>query len=151
MKINILCGGQALRIALGITMLALLLASSASAVDVNACTTISSRGEYVLKTDLSSSSTCITITSNNVFFDGASHTISGGDKGNYGTYGINVSSGTTNVTVKNLTVTNWYLGIYYLNVRNGNVLNNKASNNTYGIYLHSSNNNTLITNTANHN
>jgi hypothetical protein len=57
MILNNVFRGHALRIALGITMLVLLLAGGAGAVDVTACTTISLQGEYVLKTDLSSSST----------------------------------------------------------------------------------------------
>jgi len=49
MILNNVSRGHALRMALGLITIALFLASSASAVDVNACTTISMPEEYVLQ------------------------------------------------------------------------------------------------------
>ena len=144
--------GHALRIAFGLTMLVLLLAGGAGAeTPISACTTISSPGEYVLTANIieMSLSSCINITSNDVIFDGAGHTIDGKATTNtYGVYVYNSSTALTNVTVKNLFVKIWFYGIYYGNAGNGRVINNTASGNSHGIELQSSNNNTLTYNTA---
>jgi parallel beta-helix repeat protein len=55
-----------------------------------------------------------------------------------------------NVTVKNLTITDWENGIAFNNVVYGNVTNIIASLNSHiGVYLESSNGNTLTDNIAN--
>ena len=83
------CGGHALSIAVGITMLILLLAGRGAAMPISSCTTISSTGEYVLDQNISNSGTssCINITSSDVIFDGAGYTIDGIETANsYGMY-----------------------------------------------------------------
>jgi parallel beta-helix repeat protein len=150
MKSNYNNKGHLPRIAVGTTILALLLLAggAGAATEINSCTTISGPGEYVLTADLASSVTCINITSSNVVFDGAGHTISGG--GDSWTYGIYVSNSTilTDVNVKNVKVTDWKTGIYYNNIQGGNISNNTAASNwNAGIDLISSNNCTLVDNT----
>jgi len=132
------------------------LGGSVSAVTaVSSCTTITSSGVYVLNKSISSSSTCITIKSSDVIFDGAGYSITGpgsSDSGNYGIYVYNKSTTFTNVTVKHVTVMDWYYGIYYKRVENGRIEDNIASNNYRGIYLYSySKYNTLTGNTASSN
>jgi len=120
-----------------------------------ACGVISSPGEYVLTADLTNSTTCITINSSDVIFDGAGHSITGiGPAPNFGSgaFGIyvhNISTTLTNITVKNLVVTNWDYGIYYSITSNGSIINNTViSNAQFGIILEASLNSTLTNNTA---
>ena len=149
--------GHSLRIAIGITILVLLLAGGAGAVtNINSCQNITAAGEYILTKDVSNSNAmiCINITSSNVNFDGKGHTIDGIDAAD--SYGVNVHNisffnGLTNVTVKNLMVTDWNYGIYYRNTQNGRITNNNARWNSNGIYIVGSINNTLIGNMANSN
>ena len=70
------------------------------------CREISSSGEYTLAGNLTSSSTCIEITSDNVVFDGNGNTIEAdGVASNDGEYGIRVRA--DNVTVRNVTTSGW--------------------------------------------
>ena len=114
--------------------------------NINSCTNITSSGEHVLTTDINNASTCITITSSDVVFDGGNFTING--TGTDGTYGVYVKNASvlTNVTVKNLYVTNWEYGIYYSYTNNGNITNTNSSSNSYGIYLDNSYDNTIYNN-----
>jgi parallel beta-helix repeat protein len=157
--LNFYNGGRALRIAFGITMLVLLVAGGAgAAMPISACITISSAGTYVLTQSIvnSTNSICINITSNNVVFDGSGYTIDGvkatSTLGNtQGVYVYNSATALTNVTVKNLIAKDWGSGIYYNNINNGSITNNVASNNSYGIDLVFSSNNTLSNNNASNN
>jgi len=149
--------GYALRIVIGIATLVLLTVGGAgAAAPISACTTISSPGEYLLTQSIENFSmgTCISITSNDVVFDGANYAIDGVTKDDtYGVYVKNQLTTLTNVTVKNLKITDWDYGIRYYNAQNGSITNNIANSNRHnGIYLrYSSNSNTLINNTANSN
>ncbi|MCZ7402831.1 MAG: right-handed parallel beta-helix repeat-containing protein [Candidatus Methanoperedens sp.] len=145
--------GRALRIAVGITVMAIILLaeSTGAATEISSCTTISSPGTYVLNQNIidSSASNCIEITSNDVVFDGAGHIIDGVDI--YSTYGV-YFLGLTNVTVKNVIVTDWDTGIYYKYALKSNIINNTAnSNRVLGIFMQNSNNNILIGNIASNN
>ncbi|MCZ7382037.1 MAG: PGF-pre-PGF domain-containing protein [Candidatus Methanoperedens sp.] len=151
------CMGRVLRIAVGTTILALLLlvGGAGAATNVSECgTIISGSGEYVLNKSLTGDvgSNCISITASNVTLDGAGFTIYN-EGGPYSVYVHDADSITlTNVTVKNLKVTNSSEGIKYQNVANGTITNNNASLNTCeGITLYSSSNNTLTNNTASSN
>jgi parallel beta-helix repeat protein len=132
-----ICRKCTLRKLIGITSLAILLlaGSAGAATPISACTTISSPGSYVLNQSIVNTlSSCIIITTNNVTFDGAGFTITGGGSG----YGVSVY-GPSNVTVKNLKITNWNYGIYYRDVKNnGNIVNNTINNSAVGIYLQNS-------------
>ncbi len=156
MKYYRMYGGQALRIAFGIIITFLTLAGSAvAATPISSCgTTISSPGDYVLTANLSSSSTCIKITSSDVVLDGAGYTINGGKV--VDSYGIYVNSGSftqlTSVTVKNLKVTNWGYGIYYKNAPEGYISGNNANSNLIdGIKLEYTRSNKIIGNDASNN
>lgn len=163
--------GIPLRIAFGISMLVMLLASAGlgtnnhiidlgagdptptgTAIPVSSCINITTPGTYELTTNIVDSSgiSCIQITSSNVIFNGKSHTIDGIDAEN--SYGVNVGNPTvaslTNVTVKNLIVTDWVNGIKYTKVTNGRIEKNNASSNTVGLLLVSSNNIILKKNIA---
>ncbi len=142
--------GHALRIVVEITALVLLLAGGAgAATPISSCTMISSPGTYVLTQSIihSPASTCIDITSSNVIFDGAGYTIDGViATGAYGVYVYSYTTGLTNVTVKNLLVMDWNFGIIFFNTQNGSITNNTASNNSYGIGLSGSSNNTIYNN-----
>ena len=98
-------------------------------------------GEYVLKQDVSEA---ITITSDEIILDGATHTVTGSGSG----FGIKLV-GKTGVTIKNLTVQNFSSGIYLASYSNGNNLtDNTISGNARGIHLHTScEGNTLKDNT----
>ena len=163
-------GGRALRIAVGITVLVLVMAGGAGAVTpINDCTTISSPGTYALTRNIGNSANsifCISITSSDVVFDGAGYMVDGIDTSatnnvdvtNYGIYVYNPSTVLTNVTLKNLIVKNWKQGINCTNVQNGIIDNNNISNNKmdfsgygYGISLSSSRNNILSGNTVSNN
>src|SRR3990172_5345884 len=140
-----------------ITSLVLLFANSTEAqTNISNCIEISSQGEYVLNSNLTNSTTCIKITSNDVIFDGAGYRINGtgwinGTTGKLDTKGISVENSLTNVTVKNITLTNWYYGIYVISSSNISLSGNNASNNFRGISLAFSSNNTLIDNNASNN
>ncbi|MEQ9729192.1 MAG: NosD domain-containing protein [Candidatus Methanoperedens sp.] len=176
---NKMCVGRALRIAVGITALAILLLAGGAkaATPISSCITISSPGEYVLNTSIinSGAPSCIDITSSNVVFDGNGYTIEGiSEQNTYGIYVYNSSKTIMNVTVKNLTAKDWFSGINYVNAANGSVANiiatsnnyngiytyssshiilsnSSASNNLIGIYMSHSSNNTLSGNNASNN
>lgn len=145
--------GPVHRIAIGITMLGILLLAGDvnAATPVSSCGVISSPGEYVLAMNIINSTAiyCINITSSDVIFDGAGFTIDGtGSSGTKGVYVYNSTKSLTNVTVKNLGVADWYYGFYYVNVKTGSMINNTASSNVYGIILSQSSYSILTNNTA---
>ncbi len=90
----------------------------------------------------------ITIGASDVTLDCDGHTISGSNTGN----GIYLYS-KTNVTIKNCNVTHFRYGIFVSTSNNNTLANNTANYNTeYGIFFRdSSEYNTLINNTANNN
>ncbi len=148
-------GGRALRIAVGITMLVLLVAGEAGAtksINNNAtggdCTSIGTWNvaskTCTLTTDLTET---IEIDSDGITLSGNGHTITGSSTGN----GIYLS-GRNGVTIKNMNVWNFIYGIYLSFSSNNTLSGNNASNNSCGIWLqYSSNNNTLSGNIANSN
>ncbi len=91
----------------------------------------------------------INVAANNVTLDGNGHSLLGNNAAN--TDGVYLS-GISGATVRNLTAEHFYRGIY-LASSNGNTLagDNASSNNSSGIYLTGSGNNTLFGNTANSN
>jgi len=164
-KISVLLGiskkdnrGRALRIAVGITAMFIVMASGAGAVTpINDCTTISSPGSYALTRNIGNSATsvfCISITSSDVVLDGAGYTIDGTDapSTNYGVYVYNPASVLTNVNLQNLILKKWKVGINYSNAQNGILSGNNVSGNSGGgISLSSSSNNMLSGNNVSNN
>ncbi|MFH1828740.1 MAG: NosD domain-containing protein, partial [Nanoarchaeota archaeon] len=100
-----------------------------------------------LNRNLSTTGTCFTIGAGNIILDGAGFTILGNTSG----YGINNSAGFDNITIKNFAINNFTNGIRATGMVNSNIFNNTIESanvsNGYGIYLYSSSNNTLLSNT----
>ena len=71
--------------------------------DVTACRTISDPGIYTLQNDVSSTATCITISSSDVIFRGNGSAISYGSAGTG--IGIKTDTGFTNITVEGNNIT----------------------------------------------
>jgi parallel beta-helix repeat protein len=147
---NSICGGRALRIAVGITALVLLLAGGAGAtksindnVTGGDCTSIGTWNvaskTCTLTTDLTET---IEIDSDGITLDGNGHTITGSSTGD----GIYLS-GRNGVTIRNTNARNFFYGIILLSSSDNTLSGNNASNNWGGIYLYSSSNNTLLNNT----
>lgn len=79
----------------------IIIASNASATDVNSCQAISSAGSYYVTADLSNATTCVDIQSNNVYLDCQGHSIT------YATsaFGNGVNTNADyNVTIKNCVI-----------------------------------------------
>src|SRR5659263_283901 len=146
--------GRALRIAVGIMALVLVMAGGAEATKFirndatgGDCTSI---GDWnvatktcTLATDLGET---IQIDSDGITLNGNGNTITG----SYSDIGVYLSS-RTGVTIKNLNVKQFRSGISLSYSSNNTLSRNNASNNNYGIDLDSSSNNTLSGNNANSN
>ncbi len=104
---------------------------------------------------INQSGTCINSPENftNKIFDCLGHKIDGDDSGTWQnpSYGIYLG-GKQNNTIKNCIITDFYAGIYLDSSTNNTLTSNTANNNNGdGIDLYSSTNNTLTSNTANNN
>src|SRR5574341_1362778 len=158
---DIVCDGRAPRIVIGITLLALLLlaglsdasvASSTKFINDNStggdCTYIGIWNSVTSTCTLTSDLTeTIQIDSDGITLDGGGHSINGSNTGN-GIYLQRRSS----VTIKNLDVRGFSYGIYLYSSSNNSLVDNTVSNNDEeGIFLRYSDNNTLSGNTANSN
>ena len=137
------------RFAIGMIMFIFLAESAGAVTLINSCTTISSPGEYALNADIIDSTLdpCIRINSSDVIFDGQYHTLDRQRDGfGYGVSVFNPAMTLTNVTVKNLTVTDWWYGLSYRYVQNGVIENINASSNVNGFTLDNSDDNVLTGN-----
>jgi hypothetical protein len=129
-------GGHALRIAVGIMALVLLMAGGAGATKFirndatgGDCTSFGI-WDNVTKTCTMTSDLIetIQIDSNDTTLDGDGYQIAGSGKG----YGVNLT-GRSGVTIKNLNVGQFGNGFYLLNSNNNYLIGNKASSNNNGI------------------
>jgi len=161
-SIHFVNGGGALRIAVGITMLALLLAGGARAatITVNA----SGGADYTRIQDaINNSNNGDTITvaagtyyenvvvNKSVSMVGAGANVTIVNANNSSKHVFNVTANYVNIsgfTATGATGYNEIAGIYLSGVNYVNVSNNIASNNSYGIYLSYSDNNNLTSNNA---
>ena len=110
--------------------------------EIDACTTITEPGEYVLVDDLQLNAgareACIVIESDDVTLRGDCHTITGNGGATDG-FGVAVNTGATgwplteNVTVEDLTVSGFQQGIRYQFVDGGSVRGVRAVDNSVGI------------------
>ena len=123
---------------------------------VNNCTTLSIANTiYTLTSNVSSNSTCFTVSANNVTLNGGGYTINYSANGStlgYGVYvnanfttvnNLNIVEGTANVTTEN--------GIFLNYVNNCTIFNNSVvtlNSTSQGILIYHSLNNTLISNTG---
>lgn len=122
-------------------------AQSASATEIDACTTITDPGRYVLTADIrnSDAGTCIDVRADDVVIDGNGHAIDGQSAS--GQVGIGAAS-QSNVTVRNVEVSEWDAGINYTQVTGGEVSDVLARSNTVGIELVAGSENTIANNTV---
>jgi parallel beta-helix repeat protein len=109
---------------------------------------------YNLTTDIinTSISPCINISANNITLDCQNHNIDSNGTSAYGIYIYRDSPQNTNITIKNCNMTDWAtVGIYLYSSNNNTIINSTSSNNNYGIGFYSSNNNTIINSTSSNN
>ena len=156
MVLKNICGGRALRIAVGITVVLLLMTGGAGALMlinetgrdcISFGTWDAGTMTCTMTTDLND---IIQIESNGVILDGNGHTIT---IPNYIGAGVALS-GRRGVTIKNLNIENgvWGYGVFLSNSSNNYLMGNHASKVWYGIYLaQNSNNNTLSGNNVSNN
>jgi parallel beta-helix repeat protein len=151
-KVDTIQTRHALKIAIGITMLALLLVGGAEATklirnDVTGgdCPSIGTWNAVTKTCTLTMDLTeTIQIDSNDITLDGNGHTITGSNTG----YGVDLD-GRIGVTIRNIRVRQFSIGIHLISSSNNNLTGNIAySNNGHGIYLQGSNNNKLTGNIA---
>lgn len=110
-------------------------AQGASATEIDACTTITDPGQYVLTADIrdSDAGTCIDVQADDVVIDGAGYTLDGQDAISDQT-GVSAES-QSNVVVRNLEVSEWGSGVNYTSVTGGEVSGVTALSNAVGIEL----------------
>ena len=121
-----------------------LIGLGSSATNVSECQTISSAGEYVLNQSLNATTTCITISSDNVSLDLNGFNLTGdGGASDYGVFVYNSKEELNNITILNGSIYSFERGIY-LSSSSNNTLSNIATDlNGYGILLSSSSDNIL--------
>jgi len=73
--------------------------SFAVIADITSCGTINQSGTYTLNQSISSSGTCLTISSNDVIIDGATHSLTYDSDNSGSEFGIYVTDGYSNITV----------------------------------------------------
>jgi parallel beta-helix repeat protein len=116
-------------------------------VNISGCTNIASAGTYYLNESIidSAISNCILITANDVVLNCLNNTIDGNDVAQHGIYIPRFSSTDVNITIKNCTITDWdNVAVYVRNANEVTIENvNISSNPSRGIFLDSSNNNTI--------
>jgi len=78
-------------------------------INVTSCGTLSTPVEYELNQSLSSTSTCLVINADDISLNCKGYNITG--DGDWFDYGIVVSSGVSNLTIKNCIVDNWMAGV----------------------------------------
>ena len=125
-------------------------------IEVGVCGTLDQENEtYILNQSASTDGTCFTITANNVTLDCQGNNIVYSNDGSNNEYGVYSTMNNTNI--KNCIVDdgNWTttqadrFGIYFNGVENGTLENNIVNiSQRRGIYLSSSSNNTLTSNTG---
>ncbi|WP_276302355.1 right-handed parallel beta-helix repeat-containing protein [Halorussus lipolyticus] len=104
---------------------------------IDSCTTIDEPGEYVLTTDIENggktaiSKACITITADDVTFDGGDHRIDG--RGVSHTKGVHVRDA-EEVTVENVEVDDWHSGLLVTG-GSATIRNVTTFSNAYGVRL----------------
>lgn len=112
--------------------------TASNATEVTSCRTIDEPGRYELTTDITNASaeSCISITADDVVFDGNGHVIDGGN----GTDGEGITTPLvsrlrSNVTVADVTVKNWAFGVQYTAFESGRIENVTVTDSKWGISL----------------
>lgn len=111
---------------------------TAQATEIDSCTTIGQSGRYVLTADIENATqTCIEITADDVFLDGAGHAIAGMDARFARHTGVRATAA-EGVTVTNLTLTDWgFAGVYLRGVTDAQVRNVTATGSRFGVTVRS--------------
>jgi len=111
--------------------------------NISTCQTLDIPGEtYVLTSDITTSGDCLLITADGITLDGNGYNITGDGTG----IGVDIIS-STGVTVKNLNVSNFNFGIYIGSSNGNTITNNTISNITqYALNLYGSSNNLVSSN-----
>ncbi len=143
--------------------------------NISECTILSTAGTYYLNESIYDEvqSYCMEITSNNVVLDCQGNVIDGDGIAENAIYVERFSPTHTNITIRNCTVTDWNsrgisiirangniiegvnltlnpdIGLYLLGSDDNNITGSSFSNNSYGIYVESSSNNTIYDNIFN--
>ncbi len=127
-------------------LLLVLLLPAIYSIDINSCQNLNTAGAtYNLVSDVSSATTCFSITANSITLDCQGHTMTGSIV-SY-TYGI-YANGRSNLNIRNCVVRNWDYGVYVLNTTSSNFTNNTAYNQSFSFVLSYSPNNILASNYA---
>ena len=125
--------------------------------DYTDCAVINTEGLHQLTQSISdsSTSTCISITANNVIFDCLGNTIDGDNSSS--SFGISVTRSSptnANITIRNCTLTEWLVsGVRLVNISNStlNYITANGNSDGNGIYIISGNNITISNPTTNGN
>lgn len=121
---------------------------------IDACTTITEPGRYILNEDIGGDGrdTCIRISTSNVILQGHGHRVDG--TGRFGSAGVIAEGNDTalsNVTVRNLTVTGWDDAIRYVNITDGAIIGTTSAESRVGVALLNARENTVADNVARRN
>lgn len=120
---------------------------------LDSCTTLEVPGNFELVADLTSSSTCITIATDEVSFDGRGHTITGENLASGQQFGVLVNHAEdrlSDVSVSDVTVEGWTLGVQLRETDDSQVTDVETRDSGSGFRLLNSNDN-LITALDTHN
>jgi len=157
-SVNQLIGGGRTRV-LFLIFLGIFLISFVSAEDISTCRPLNVTGTYYnLTANVTSATTCFSVTAQNVTLDCNGYWINYSTGGTANTYGV-YSTGRDNITIKNCNIFdgNWTssiasrYGIYFTSTNNGTILNNFVNvSNSNAIYLYNygENYNNLTSNKA---
>lgn len=112
---------------------------TAQAAEIDACTTITEPGRYVVTADVENATeTCIEIKADDVVLDGAGHVVDAASSRFARHTGVRVT-GAEDVVVTNLTLTDWgFAGVYFRGVSGSAVRNVTASDSRFGVTVRSS-------------
>ena len=105
-----------------------------------------STADNVTYTFVGNISDSIVVERDNIVVDGAGYIVEGTGSGNGTTL-----SGRTNITIRNTTIKTFYTGIYLFSSNNNSVLGNNITANNVGVWLKSSNYNSLSGNNITNN
>jgi parallel beta-helix repeat protein len=139
---------------IGIVLMSCIIAPVYAAIEVTQCRVISSPGAYILKNSIRdvTDPVCITITTSDVVFDGAGHSIDGIDAASSKGILIGMSSQVTrNVSIYHLEVTDWDIGISASRIERARIDTSTVRSGRGGIYLVNVNDTTISETTASDN
>ncbi|PLW79869.1 hypothetical protein C0585_05435, partial [Candidatus Woesearchaeota archaeon] len=129
-----------------LVILMIIMAASVLGVDINNCTStvvINNPGTYDVTDNLTTTTTCIDIQSDDVTLDCQGKTLTG-DGWDGHDHGINLDD-LNNITLSDCNINNFEVGVYLNKVNESNIINVNSSNNKWGYYLFTSYHNAFNT------